>query len=401
MLTVIMESVKPEQVQPLHQTGGKRILLLVTQADWGGVQSFLVRFAHGLMEEGHAVLLAAGGEGELWKTAAAAGIPTRRLDSVRREISPLHDIKAVREIKQLIDGFKPDAVHLNSSKMGVIGSLAAYLSMTKPRVVYCIGGWAFLEPIAGWKKWLYRTAEKLTAPFKDVIITVHPGDEELATKIGIRPRDKTITVPNGLDLDEFIARLEPSGNARRTLGLPASGFVFGTVANAYSTKGLIPYLAAVKKICDAHPEVRFVILGDGPEFETLKAKREELKLEQLLLPGHRDDAIQLYKAFDAFVLPSRKEGMPLTLLEAMAAGLPIVATDVGACRWMTRDEQIGEAALIIPAQDSAALIEALEKIQTDLALRAKFTAAGPEIVRRRFTWESTYRGNRDALFGPA
>lgn len=393
MLTLNMDGVKS---QPAKQDK-RRILLLVTQADWGGVQSFLIRFAVGLMAEGHEILLAAGGEGELWSKAAAAGIPTRRLVSVVREISPVADAKAVREVRNLIDEFRPEAIHLNSSKMGVIGSLAARYSKTHPRVVYRIGGWVFLEPIAGWKKQLYRMAEKMTARFKDVIITVHPGDAELAAKIGIRPRQKIVSVPNGLDLAGFTAKLEPRNAARTALGLPESGFVFGTVANAYATKGLIPYLDAVERICAAHREISFVILGDGPELETLKDKRSALRLERLVLAGHRDDASRLYKAFDAFVLPSRKEGMPWTLLEAMASGMPIVAADVGACRWMTRDPEIGEAALITPPQDTAALADALEKILADSALRANLAAVGPEIVRRRFTWDATYRGNRDAL----
>lgn len=392
-----MDSVKCPEVQQMNQDGKRRFLLLVTQADWGGVQSFLVRFAARLMAEGHEVLLAGGGQGELWKNAEAQGIPTRKIASLVREISPVKDLKAVREIKTLIESFKPDAIHLNSSKMGVIGSIAARYSKTKPRVVYRIGGWVFLEPIAGWKKWLYRTAEKLTARFKDVIITVHPGDEALAKTLGIRPREKTITVQNGLDLDGFAAKLEPHQAARRSLGLPESGFVFGTVANAYATKGLIPYLDSVKTICDANPDTHFVVIGDGPELEELKAKKIRLALDRLFLAGHRDDAGRLYQAFDVFVLPSRKEGMPWTVLEAMASGIPIVATDVGACRWMTRDATLGEAALIVPPEDAPAFEAALKKLAQDGELRLKLAQAGTKIVRHLFSWDATYRGNRDAL----
>jgi glycosyltransferase involved in cell wall biosynthesis len=394
-----MDGVKPIEVQQLNQSAKSRILLLVTQADWGGVQSFLVRFAARLMAEGHQVLLAGGGQGELWKNAEVQGIPTRKIASLVREISPVKDLKAIHEIKMLIESFKPDAIHLNSSKMGVIGSIAARYSKTKPRVVYRIGGWVFLEPISAWRKWLYRTAEKLTARFKDVIITVHPGDEALAKTLGIRPREKTITVQNGLDLDEFAAKLEPRQAARSSLGLPESGFVFGTVANAYATKGLIPYLDSVKTICDANPDAHFVVIGDGPELEELKAKQIRLALDRLFLAGHRDDAGRLYQAFDAFVLPSRKEGMPWTVLEAMAAGIPIVATDVGACRWMTHDATLGEAALIVPPEDAPALEAALKKLAQDAELRLKLAQAGTKIVCHCFSWDKTYRGNRDALQG--
>ena len=103
---------------------------------------------------------------------------------MRREISPLEDWNAVGEIKRLICEFKPDAIHLNSSKMGVLGALAA--RGVHARVVYRIGGWAFLEPIPEWKRWIYRAAEQQTAKDKDVIITVHPGDEALAKRPNYR-----------------------------------------------------------------------------------------------------------------------------------------------------------------------------------------------------------------------
>lgn len=399
MLTLNMEGVKPQTVQGVNKPVRRRILLLVTQADWGGVQSFLVRFARDLKAEGHEVLLAAGGTGEIFARAAEAGVPTRRLDRMVREISLLEDWRACLEIIGLIDGFKPDAVHLNSSKMGVIGSLAAARSAARPRVVYRIGGWAFLEPLAGWKKWVYRTAERFSAKYKDIILTVHPGDQALAEKIGIRPRGKTLTVANGLDFDGFTAALASRAAARQALGLPDGAFVFGTVANAYATKGLLPYLDTLQAVLAEKPDAWAVILGDGPQFTELKAKKQALGLDRLILTGHRDDANRLYRAFDVFVLPSVKEGMPWTALEAMASGVPIVATDVGACRWMTQDPENDQAALIVPPQNATALAEALENILADSALRGNLATAGPKIVRRRFTWESTYRGNRDALLG--
>lgn len=374
-----------------------RILLLVTQADWGGVQSFLVRFASDLKSEGHEVLLAAGGDGELWRNASAVGIRTYRLRNMVRDISPIKDIRAFLEIRRLIDGFKPDAIHLNSTKMGVLGSLAARFSRTKPRVVYRIGGWVFLEPITSWKKWLYRSAEKTTARFKDVIITVHPGDGLLAETIGIKPREKILSVPNGLDFPKFTSQLSSRSDARSALGLPPSSFVYGTVANTYATKGLIPYLDVVKKIMDSDPDAWFVIIGDGPEFDGLKHRCDNLGLDRLILTGHRDDADRLYKAFDAFVLHSRKEGMPWTVLEAMASGIPVVASDVGACRWMLQADADHPAGLIVPPDDHTALEHTLRSLSRDSDLRGRLSASGVDIARQKFSWRNTYQGNRDAL----
>ncbi|MEK7116361.1 MAG: glycosyltransferase, partial [Patescibacteria group bacterium] len=249
----------------------KRILLLVTQADWGGVQSFLIHFATELKKEGHEVLLAAGGEGELWAEAERQGIHTHRLTHVRRDINLIEDWRAIRELTRLYRSFRPDAIHLNSSKMGVLGSLAAtsdkrQATNSHPRVVYRIGGWSFLEPMASWKQWIYRTAETVSAKYKDVIITVHPGDEMLAKKLGIVPRERIVTVPNGLDVAAFVSRLKTRMDARRALGIPERAFVIGTIANAYPTKALLPYLNVLKRMCDEDRGVVAVIIGNGPEF---------------------------------------------------------------------------------------------------------------------------------------
>lgn len=378
-----------------------RILLLVTQADWGGVQSFLVRFAKQLKAEGREVLLAAGGEGELWAEAEKAGIPTRKLERMTRAIHPVKDWSAIGEIEHLIREFKPDAIHLNSSKMGVLGSIAS-AALKKhgavPWTVYRIGGWSFLEPISGWKRWLYRTAERTTAKYKDVIVTVHPGDERIARDLRIIPRKTLVTVPNGLDLASFVSALGTRNASRQSLGLSEHAFVFGTVANAYATKGLLAYLDVAARVCALNDAIRFVIIGEGPQSKELERKRDALGLaDRVVLPGQRTDAGTLYPAFDVFVLPSVKEGMPWTLLEAMAAGIPCVATDVGACAWMLEDSGAGRAGEIVPPHDALAMVRALDALRNDKEKRAALSRAARFNVTDRFSWKKTFEGNRDAL----
>lgn len=377
----------------------ERVLLLVTQADWGGVQSFLVRFAEALVRDGRTVLLAAGGEGELWSEAERRGIPTRRLAHVRRDISPFEDCRAVGELKRLMREFRPDAVHLNSSKMGVLGSIAAAkLGRQRPWTVYRIGGWAFLEPVSSWKKAAYRAAERWSASKKDVIITVHPGDERIARDFHIRPRHALVTVPNGLDDVAFAANLLPRSEARRALGIPEHAFVFGTVANAYATKGLLPYLDVLTNALAEDRNAVGVILGDGPELDAVRNKRDASPAkDRIVLTGHRDDASRLYAAFDAFVLPSRKEGMPWTVLEAMASGVPVIATDVGACRWMLTENEGGDAGVVVPKDDPLSLLDAMHGLRTHPEEREAFGRAGRTAVSRRFAWTETVKGNLAAL----
>ena len=377
----------------------KRILLLVTQADWGGVQSFLVRFGADLMKEGHTVLLAAGGEGELWANAKAKGIPCHQLRYMTRELSLKDDVQGTREVIALIDEFKPDAIHLNSSKMGVIGSLAAKFSKTHPRVVYRIGGWSFLEPMAAWKQWTYRTSEYLTAGMKDVIITVHPNDEALARELNFRPRERITTAANGIEIDTFVPALYTRADARAKLGIPENIFVFGTVANPYPAKALPAYLDVVDSLLSKDAGILAIILGGGAGFEELVAKRDTLKnKDRILLPGRRDDATKLYTAFDCFVLPSIKEGMPWAVLEAMSAGNPCITTNVGACKWMVESED-GNCGIVVPASDPIALEEAMKTLKNDPERCERFSKAAREAIIKRFTWKNTYQGNRDAVMG--
>ncbi len=376
----------------------QRILLLVTVADWGGVQSFVTHFATDLLKEGHEVLIAAGGEGELWEKANKLGIPTHRLQHVVRDIQPWNDLKGIFEIRALIKSWKPDAIDLNSTKIGILGSIANTLISPRPRCVYRIGGWVFLEPMSEIRKWVYETAEQFTAPLKDIIITVHPNDEILARAHHFKPRETLMTVPNGLDVPNFIAQLHTKQEARTILELPEHAFVYGTVANAYPPKDLSAYLKRAAAVLSEDKSAHIVIIGGGPQFKELQATRDSLAVaDRIHLTGQRTDAATLYAAFDAFVLPSIKEGMPWTILEAMAANIPVIATDVGACKWMLTSEKNGNAGIIIPPNDTLSLQNALRSIRNNQNLREALARGGRQMSLNRFSWNVTCRGNRDAL----
>lgn len=378
----------------------KRILFVVTQAHWGGVQSFLVRFAAELQKQGHTVLLAAAGDGALWDKAEQAGVPTHRLTKLHRDIQPIQDLAAIQELQTLYHRFAPDAIHLNSSKIGILGSLAAAsyrLQNPDVRIVYRIGGWSFLEPVSAAKKWLYLKAEQWTARYKDHILTVHPGDEELAKSLHIQPRIGIMTAPNGLELDSFQRHLLDRDAARSHLGLPSESVVFGLVSNAYVTKGLIPFVQGIDSFLLAHPEAYVCILGDGPQFSELQAAQHASPAkDRIRLMGQMSDATRLYRAFDIFVLPSKKEGMPWALLEAMASGLPCIATDVGACSWMLRGGE-APAGLIISKDQIPQIYAAMELLLRQPQLRTTFGEEAQKQIRSRFSWERTVDVNRAAL----
>ena len=232
----------------------KRLILAITLAELGGATTFVLGFARWLTSRGFEVIVLAGEGQWLFDRCQEDGIRAIRVTSLRRAISPWNDVRAFFELRRLFRDLKPDAVHLNSTKMGVLGSLAAYFTppLAPPRqggedrvsrIVYRIGGWVFLEPLPTLQKYFYLLIERLTARCKDTIVCVHPGDRIVAERERIRARNDVRVVPNGIDLPAFDARLLPRDEARRRLGT-TNGFVFGTIAGFFPAKDLPRYLDA-------------------------------------------------------------------------------------------------------------------------------------------------------------
>ncbi len=370
-------------VPTIMEHAKRRILFLITTADWGGAQHFVLRMAEDAKKAGMEVLISAGGEGELEQRALRAGIPYQKLRAAKRDILPLADLATIQELRHVIRDYKPDVIHLNSSKMSVLGSIAARLEHA-PRIVYRIGGWAFLEDIAPFKKWIYRVSEHWTAWLKDVIVTVHPGDEQIARELGIIPQKELLTIPNGINLGTFDQNLLSREQARTQLGLSMDETIVGTVANLYGPKNVPGFLDSIARLTHLSPSIRFVVMGDGPEHPIVMKRCAELNLQQrVIFTGRRADASSLLRAFDLFVLPSTKEGMPWALLEAMAAGLPCIATDVGACRWMLEPD----GGIVVPSRNPNALAKAIEKLLNDQQQRNNFGLAARAIIETRYRWE--------------
>lgn len=369
----------------------KRILFVITQADWGGAQTFIFNAAREAMRRGFDVLLTYGGEGLLEEKCREAGVPTRKLLKMKREISVLSDIGAISELVKLMREWKPDTIFLNSSKAGVVGAIAGRLARV-PRIIYRIGGWSFTDPVSQTQKTFRRWMEKFTAPLKDVIVVNTPGGVDLAKQNSIHPRQHVALVPNGIDLQKFDAALKPQEDARRELLATFSTSseplgpmdhipVVFTVANFYPAKGLSFFLEAIAIVAKTIPEFRAVIIGDGEGRAALEEQRKRLGLESVVsLPGQRSDASTLMRGADLFVLPSVKEGFPWALLEAMTAATPAVATDVGGVRWMVDD-----AVRVVPPGNADALaIAMIEALHEPADARIK-AASARRIVESRFT----------------
>ena len=331
----------------------KRVLFVITQSDFGGAQQFLFQFLKHISKDVYEIHVATGsdGSGTFLKSLNSLNIPPLILSSLKRNISPISDILAVREIIKLINAFKPDTLFLLSSKAGFIGSMAAQWSQSRPNVIYRIGGWTFNDPWPEWKKTLWRMFEKMSARWKDIIIVNNTHDLTQAKEIGIKPRRNIVLIHNGLDpyKIDFLEKTE----ARSQLGLPQTKKIIGTVANFYPTKGLEYLIEAAVKI--GREDIVWCVIGDGVGRRELEKLIKNKGLEgKVILSGPKEQAARYLNAFDLFVLPSVKEGFPWAVLEAMAAKLPVIATRVGAIPEIIED---GVSGYIIEPSNSDQIVE--------------------------------------------
>jgi glycosyltransferase involved in cell wall biosynthesis len=350
----------------------KKILYIITQSEFGGAQRYVFDLATSL--NGEFEITVAAGEnrgGELFqrfanlKKSDLTKIKTVYLKHLKRSINPWHDILAFFEIKRLVKKERPDIVHLNSTKAGILGSLAARSAAgyQPSAILYTAHGWVFNEPLGRYKKKIYLWLEKFTAKYKDKIICVSEYDRKIAVKLGF-PAKKIITIYNGIDADnlDFLPK-ETARNAlsakitlnplfkkekeNHSTAQPLNGSttqIIGTIANLYKTKGIEYLIKAADILCNSYfmRHTAFIVIGDGGEKEKLKTLIQRHNVQNnFFLAGNIPEARKYIKAFDVFVLPSVKEGLPYAILEAMAAGTPVVATKTGGVPEIIRHFETG------------------------------------------------------------
>ncbi len=318
-------------------TTKQKILYLITLPEHGGAQVYVNQLAQNLSADYEIVIASSGNDNDwLPSQLKKSEIKWIKLKNVQRKINLLSDLHAFFEIRELIKKEKPDIIHLNSSKISILGTWASLGINVK--VVYTVHGWVWLEPLPTWLKTFYKTAEKYTAMMKDKIICVSEYDKKAGSKNGIDAK-KMITIHNGIDTKQisFLTEAEAKtklANNYNLNPLPAgqagNNYLVGTIANLYQTKNISALIKSANMLLREHPDWQFVVIGSGPEKNALKKIIAEGRLENnFYLLGSINNASELLPAFDLFVLPSVKEGLPYTILEAMTAGLPIVASRVG------------------------------------------------------------------------
>jgi glycosyltransferase involved in cell wall biosynthesis len=349
-----------------------KILYLITQSELGGAQSYVLDLVSSLNKQ-HEIIVGfgeQGNNGELAKKLSESGVACHGLPHLIRAISPVSDTLALIEIIRLIKRIQPDIVHLNSSKISILGSLSALachlLNRKKQtKYIYTVHGWVFNEPLSLWKKLFYKYAEKYSSFIKTRLICVSDYDRGLAIKNHIAPLEKLTTIHNGRKPIDFLSR----GEARKKLQklfpiqkISDNEIIIGTIANFYKTKGYEYFLSAISRLIIEGVKLRVVAIGEGPERNNIEKMIKAYRLEDSFLLTGQLDGAKLLKAFDIYVCSSVKEGLSYTIIEAMQAELPIIATKVGGNPELITNGLSGQ---LVESQDAEALAKEINNLLRD------------------------------------
>jgi glycosyltransferase involved in cell wall biosynthesis len=366
-----------------------KILLAITLGEQGGAQKHLLSLANALDREKYQLSVLCGGGGEILKKINRPGTKKIHLPILVREIALFKDIKALFQLIKLFKKEKFDIIHAHSTKAGFLVRLAAKITGVKI-IIYTAHGFVFQEPLNILKKLLYFMIEKTAAIFTNMIITVSHNDAGIARKL-CSP-NKILTIHNGISLNEY-RNEQKDPKITESLGLEPENTIIGTVANYYPTKGLKYLFKALAKL-PAGTAYQLLLVGDGPLKKKLTTLAKELNISsKIIFAGRRKDVPQLLKQMDIFVLSSLKEGFPYVILEALAAGLPVVSTKVGGIPEILTP-QVSELA---PPKDPAKLAEALLNMLNNKEKQKTAETLGPKMIQDNFS-EKTMLERTEELY---
>lgn len=384
--TVLIDA--PHLATPVYMTNEtKRILYLITKSNLGGAQKYVYELAVEAKERGHDVTVALGGTG---KAGAATGpladklreadIAVIEVRSFMRSISLLRDIRAFFEVGSIIRHVRPDVLHVTSSKAGGIGGFVGRILFV-PRIIFTSHGLTMDErwrPF--YERFLITLFTWLTMALCHVTIMINTDTLARAKRLPLVGR-KAVCIFNGIRPREYFDRT----TARETLNLtlPHDAVLLGGVGELHPNKN---WSAAIEALTHLSPRVHLIIFGEGEERTALESHIASNNLSSRVhLMGYHDAAPRL-PAFDIFILPSKKEGLPYVLLEAGLARLPVIASDLPGNHDIINHGTSG----ILVSPTPVALADAISKLIDNDALKLQLGTALYEHVTTTFTMNEMF-----------
>ncbi|MCE5280844.1 MAG: glycosyltransferase family 4 protein [Deltaproteobacteria bacterium] len=367
-----------------------KVLHIITRFDKGGSAENTFLTICGLDPGRYEVLLVKGSSGTgkdgpedeaaeaNIAAAGRAGVRLLSVDRLVRNLRPLSDLSAFLSLIRIIRLERPRIIHTHTSKAGILGRWAAWLCRV-PIVVHTPHGHVFWAYFGPFQTRLFILFERWTARITDAIVTLTAQEKEDHLRFRIAPEAKFTVIHSGVDLKPFLAG--PSrAEARHLLGLPPGDTIVATVGRLAVVKGQEVLIRAVSELIARGERIFLVVQGAGELRQDLEALAGQLGIAgQVRFLGWRPDVAPLLAACDLFGFPSRNEGMGKALVEAMAMGRPIVASDIGGIRDLVSP---GENGLLVPVGDVGAWAGAIARLSRDPEACQRMGSAGRRMATR-------------------
>jgi glycosyltransferase involved in cell wall biosynthesis len=351
-----------------------RVALVITRLNVGGPAVQVLLLHERLDPARFDTLLITGTagdhEGDLRDLRPSATGRTTSVPTLRREISPLADLRTLVTLIRTFRSFRPDIVHTNMAKAGLLGRVAAKIAGV-PVIIHTYHGNVFRGYFDPFRSSAFLFLERSLGLITTRVITLSARQTTEIASRGVAQRSKIDEIPIGLDLRPF--RDAKVGALRRELAVGTETPLVGIVARLVPIKAVHIFIEAAALIAADRPDARFVVVGDGPDRADLERLTRDLGLaERCAFLGWRADLPDIYADLDVVVLCSLNEGLPVSIIEAMAAGRSVVATAVGGVPDLVRD---GETGSLVGPEDPAAIASAVVVLLADRDLRARYGEA--------------------------
>jgi glycosyltransferase involved in cell wall biosynthesis len=348
-----------------------RVLLAITRLELGGAQRVVLHTARELDRGSFAVALAWGPGDRLDDEASAIPDLARYpIPNLVRPVAPVSDFRALRSLRAAIRAFRPDVVHTHSSKAGILGRLAARLG--KVPSVHTVHGYGFTPLQSAPKRFMYRTVEKAMARVTDHFVTVSETDRRRGIEMGLFKPEQATVIRAAIDLERF-HNAAGGDEVRAELGVPAATPLVTQIGNFKPQKAPLDFVRSAAVVRTRVTDAWFVMVGDGPLRNSAEHLANDLGVaDRIVFCGWRDDIPGLLAATTVSVLTSRHEGLPCAVVEALAAGVPVVATAADGTVEVVRS---GWNGLLVPVGDIGAIADGVCRLLEDGELRVRMATA--------------------------
>jgi glycosyltransferase involved in cell wall biosynthesis len=366
-----------------------RVLRVIARLNMGGPAIHVANLTAGLEPRGYHTTLVAGslarGEDSMAFVADRLGIDVVAVPELQREVSPFHDARSVRRLTSIIRDVRPHILHTHTAKAGAIARAAALVSgdARPPIVVHTFHGHVLKGYFDPARTAVFREVERALARSSDVLVAVSPEVRDELVDAGVAPPEKFAVIRLGIPLEERLGDSTATLDYRRLYGISDDAFVVGWVGRMTGVKDTDAVLEIVRAARRLGVDAILVMVGDGPDRDRLEGRAHELGIARsTYFVGYQPEVAGYYRLFDAFLLPSVNEGTPVSAIEALASGTPVVATRVGGVPDVVRD---GADGLLFEPGDVEAAASRLAGLASDPSLRERLGAAGRERVLARYS----------------